>query len=164
MPGSYVNAIWVPGQPSDPTSQVLDPRELSERLLYLENAFTTMKVDDLPLGDLQRSLEQSWAPDTATLLVPGSVTREILATAWVSGTIGAGGTVVAQGAGSPPFTVVRNGAGDYTITFPPYKITPQALGTPRSSVTGFRVPAKTTSTAQFVMSADSDFDFWIVGK
>lgn len=164
MPGSFAKAQWRPGQPQDPTSKVLSPQELSERLLFMEAAFANMLVDDLPMSDLQRQLEQSWLPDTATLLPQGSVTREVLATAWVSGTVGSTGVVSATGAGSPAFTVVRNGAGDYTITFPAYKNVPTVVGTPAGNVTGFRCSAKTSSTARFIMSADSDFDFWIVGK
>lgn len=164
MPGSFSKAMWRPGQPQDPTSQVLSPREMSERLLFLETIFENMLVDDLPMGDLQRTLEQQWVPDTATLLPPGSVTREVLATAWVSGTVGATGIISSTGAGSPAWDVVRNGAGDYTITFPAYRTVPQVVGTPAGSVTGFCCSAKTVTTARFIMSADSDFDFWIVGK
>jgi hypothetical protein len=162
---AYSDTVWRAGQPLDPTSKVMSGQELTDRLLYLEKAFTGMQLGDLPVSELQRALEQSWVPDPATLFASGSVTREALSVAWAGGKVGSTGTKVSAVAGSPDWTVVRNGAGDYTVTFPAYKAIPLVFATSYTSGSAFsRVSAATVSTARFLFGGDADFDWMVWGK
>ena len=160
---SFDDTVWRPGQPLDPTSKTMPGQELTERLLYVEQVLDNMLVGDLPVAALQRELEQSWLPDPQLLLASSSVTREVLAIAWAGGTVGSAGTKSATAAGGPDWSVVRNSAGNYTVTFPAYKNVPLAFAT---AVTGadIKVTAKTVSTATFVAGTDTDFDWMVWGK
>jgi hypothetical protein len=51
--------------------------ERLERLEKLLAEPTKVKVNDLPIADLQRKLEKQWQPDGSLLLIPGSVTSEL---------------------------------------------------------------------------------------
>lgn len=59
--------------------QFNDPvlNDLMARISALESRGITL--DDLPLGDLQRQLENNWQPDSAVLLQPYSITSDQLA-------------------------------------------------------------------------------------
>lgn len=163
MPKAYRDTVWQPGQPTSPTDTTLGPKEITDRLLYLERQYDRMDVEQLPLGDLQRRLEQNWLPDPDTLFASGTIGFDSLVFTLIYGQVGSSGTVVKTGA--IDWTVVRNGAGDYTVTFPALGAAPQCvLATAVSNVTGLRVTATSTTTARFVMSADSDFYFLVVGK
>lgn len=161
--GSYSDTVWRPGQPLDPTAKIMPQEEVSQRLLYLEKAFTDMQLGDLPISELKRELEQSWAPDAATLFPAGSVTREALAVSWAGGSAGSAGTKVSTVAGAPDWTIVRNGAGDYTVTFPAFKAVPLVIATGVTQVFQ-RCSVKTTSTARLLFAADTDFDWMVWGK
>jgi len=75
---AFTDTLWLPGQPKEPTRLVLSPQEASERLLYLEKRYANMSVDDIPVADLQRKMEQSWQPDAATLLPNATITVDQL--------------------------------------------------------------------------------------
>lgn len=94
--------------------------DLEQRIATLEQRSIT--VADIPLVPLMRTLEQKWLPDASVLLRPGSITKEALAPSlsspafrMVRGSVAADGSIV-RGTG---FTVTKNGAGDYTVTFDP---------------------------------------------
>jgi hypothetical protein len=160
---SFADTVWRPGQPLNPTDKVLGNEELSQRLLYLEKVYSDMQLGDLPMSDIQRALEQNWIPDPQTLFAAGSVSREALAVAWAGGKVASAGTKVSVVAGSPDWTVVRNGAGDYTVTFPAYKATPLVFAT--GVTQGFaRATATTTTTARLLFGGDTDFDWMVWGK
>lgn len=160
----FTQTLWRPGELLDPTSLTAAPLELTQRLMHLEKALDQLQVGDLPISDLERQLEQTWQPDPSTLFPAGSVGNEVQAYSTYYGQVGgaAPGTILIAGSGD--WSVVRNGAGDYTITFAQLKNVPIVTGTPQANVTGFRVSVKTVATARFLMSADSDFDFVVIGK
>ena len=160
---SYSDTFWRPGQSSDPTAKVMPGEELTERLLYLEKAFTNMLVGDLPMADVQRTLEQTWVPDPATLFAGSSVTREALAVAWAGGKAGSTGTKVATVAGAPDWSITRNGAGDYTVTFPAYKAVPLVFATGVGQAFA-RASVQTVSTMRLLFGGDTDFDWMVWGK
>jgi hypothetical protein len=159
---AFKDTLWSPGQPLDPQAKVLSNQELSDRLLYLEKSYDRFDVDQIPTSDLTRRLEQVWLPDPNTLFASGTVGYDSLIFTLVYGLVGAAGTKL--GTGELDWSVVRNGVGDYTVTFPAFSVKPFIVGTPVASVTGFRVSAVTQSTARFVASADTDFYFIGVGK
>lgn len=163
MPRAFRNTVWKPGQPLDPTATQLGPKETTDRLLYLEQQLANFDVDNLDIGTLKTKLEQSWLPDPQTLFAPGTIGFDSLVFSIAMGRVGSTGTVLRQ-VGPIAWTVVRNGLGDYTVTFPELSGIPVALALPVSSVTGLRVTSLTNKTAQFVMSVDSDFDFILIGK
>jgi hypothetical protein len=146
----------------NPATTTMPVDELSQRLLFLEKAVSGLQVGDLPMANLQKSLEQNWLPDPATLFPDGAIGQGPMAFSWVYGQVGSAGTI--QLGGSGKWTVAKNGAGDYTITFPQFKSVPIVLALPVASVTGFRNTVTTTSTARIVASGDTDFNFWIIGK
>lgn len=160
---AYSDTVWRAGQPLDPTAKVMSAQELSDRVLYLEKAFTGMQVGDLPLSELQRALEQTWSPDPATLLASGSVTRDSLAVAWAGGSAGSTGTKVSTVAGSPDWSIAKNGAGDYTVTFTAFKAVPLVVATGVANAFQ-RCSAKTTATARLLFAGDTDFDWMVWGK
>jgi hypothetical protein len=51
----------------------------ADRLAALEGRIGALTLDDLPLGPLQRKLENDWQPDSAVLLQPNSITLDQLA-------------------------------------------------------------------------------------
>lgn len=159
---AFSDATWRPGEPLDPNQPKMPSQELSDRLLFLERAVDNLRVGDLPLAGLMKTLEQEWLPDPSTLFAAGAITSESLPYTDYYGQVSAAGAIVLGGSGK--WTVVRNGAGDYTITFPAYRTMPIAAVLPALSVTGLRASVKTLSTVRIVMSADSDFDFIIRGK
>jgi hypothetical protein len=65
---------------------VSTPAELEARIAALELAAQDRKVrlDDLPLANLQRRLEQSWVPDPTTLFGESSITTVMLGNATVT--------------------------------------------------------------------------------
>lgn len=89
-----------------------------------------LSVDTLPMGDIQRWLEQRGGLDAALLLQPGSITTELLPFKFVSGIVDAtsGTPSIVNGTG---FTITDNGVGDYTINF-----TPAFADIPAVAVTG----------------------------
>lgn len=116
------------------------------------------------LAILQRKLEQNWQPDASVLLQAGSVTDASLRARTVRGAVTAAG-VLARGSG---FSVVRNSAGNYTITYAPaFASTPIVtyglggtasianLATTAESATAFTVQAFTIAGA----AADAAFSF-----
>jgi hypothetical protein len=161
--GSFSDTLWRPGQPLDPTTKIMPAEEVTQRLLYAEKVLANIQVGDLPMSDLQRTLEQSWVPDPATLLAGSSVTREVLAVAWAGGSASAAGGKVSTVAGAPDWSVVRNGAGDYTVTFPAYNAVPIVFATGVTQAFT-RCSAKTATTARLLFSADTDFDWMVWGK
>lgn len=159
---AFANSIWVPGEPLDPSQSSMSTQELSDRLLFTERALDGLKVGDLPMAGLMKTLEQTWQPDPSTLFPAGSITSDSLNFTSFYGQVAAAGSI--QIAGSGKWTVVRNSAGDYTVTFPALKNIPTVIATPEASVTGFRVNTKTTSTFKINASGDTDFDFLVQGK
>lgn len=161
--GSFSDTVWRPGQPLDPTAKVIGGQELTERLMYVEKVLSALQLGDLPMSELQRALEQNWVPDTATLLPAGSVTREVLAVSWAGGKCDSAGGKVSTVAGSPDWSVVKNGAGDFTVAFPTFKSVPLVFA---SGVTQAftRVSATTVSTARLLFAADTNFDWMVWGK
>lgn len=97
-----------------------DPADLIARVEALENK-RTIEIDDIPLVDLMRRLEQKWKPDAAVLLQPYSITSDQLdtrialraLTGSLRGIIAADASITA-GTG---FGVVKNGTGDFSINF-----------------------------------------------
>jgi len=160
---SWADSVWRPGQPLDPTAKIMPAEETSQRLLKLELIVSNLQLGDLPVSELQRSLEQNWVPDPQTLFAAGSVSREALAVAWAGGKVASAGSKVSVVAGSPDWTVVRNGAGDYTVTFPAYKSTPLVFATGTTQAFS-RCSATTVSTARLLFAGDTDFDWMVWGK
>jgi len=160
---SFADTVWRPGQPLDPTAKVIGGEELTQRLMYIEKVISDLQLGDLPMSEIQRSLEQNWVPDPQTLFAAGSVSREALAVSWSGGKVGSTGTKVAVVAGSPDWTVARNGAGDYTVTFPAYKATPIVFATGVTNAFS-RCSVTTVSTARLLFAGDTDFDWMVWGK
>jgi hypothetical protein len=77
---AYTNTLWRAGEPSDPTNKVLSPAEMTERLFYMERLLANPSVENLPVAELQRKLEQTWVPNPQTLLAAGTVTPDLEAT------------------------------------------------------------------------------------
>jgi hypothetical protein len=161
--GSYADTQWRPGQPLDPTAKIMGAEETTQRVLYMEKVIADLQLGDLPMSDLQRALEQNWIPDPQTLFAAGSVSREALAVAWAGGSAASAGTKVTTVAGSPDWSVVRNGAGDYTVTFPAYKAAPLVFATGVTQAFS-RCSVKSTSTARLLFAGDTDFDWMVWGK
>lgn len=156
---AFSKSLWRPGQPLDANTKVLSADELTQRLLYLETVFDDMQVDDLPLGHLQKQLAQNWLPDPATLFASGEIGYASLAFRLAYGIVSGAGAILVGGTGD--WNVARNAAGDYTVTMSqPFQRQPVAVASP--GTTG--PPTTTTSTARFVFSADTNFDFILVGK
>lgn len=78
---SNVRAI----EPIDPEAE---SKPLIERVRKLEQDATNKQreitLDDLPLSDLKTKLEQTWQPEASVLLLPGSITENLLASDVVS--------------------------------------------------------------------------------
>lgn len=163
MRSAFDEAVWVPGQPLDPGADTMTLKEVTDRLLFLEKATTNLEIGDIPMSELQKQLEQSWLPDAKTLFASGAIGNDSLAFslyyAQVNGTNGA-----LTLASNDQMTGSRASAGNYTINYPSFKATPIVGALPQSSVTGLRYGSKTQSSVNVLMSGDSDFDFWVIGK
>jgi hypothetical protein len=88
----------------------------AERLEAVEAAVkASIKVEDLPLAELQRKLERTWHPDASTLLEPGSVTEAAQGFKIVAAEINSAGGTARWYTRDDSFTATRNAIGDYTI-------------------------------------------------
>jgi hypothetical protein len=77
MARAFTTTLWRPGETAESGSK-LTPAELSERLLYVEKVLDKLPVEQLPIADLQRKLEQGWLPDPTVLLPAGGITSDLL--------------------------------------------------------------------------------------
>lgn len=163
MRSAFDEAVWVPGQPLDPGADQMQNKELTDRLLFLEKALSDLQVGDLPMGALEKTLEQNWLPDAATLFAGGAIGNDSLEFsifyAQVNGTTG--GITLAS---DSKLSVARASAGNYVFTYPAFKVVPIISVLPQAVVTGLRYANKTVSSVNILMSADSDFDILVVGK
>ncbi len=75
--------------------------ELLARVEALETRGIT--VDDIPIVDLQRRLEQKWTPDASILLQPYSITSDLLDTQLGIGNLQGGVWHAVGGSGEPAF-------------------------------------------------------------
>lgn len=159
---AFDDAVWTPGEPLDPSQDSMQPKEVTDRLLFMEKALANLQIGDIPMGALMKNLEQNWLPDPATLFAGGSIGNDSLAITFYYGQVAAAGGLVSSS--SPKLTATRNSAGNYTIGYPAYKTNVAVFALPQVAVTGPRYTGKTTSAVNILMSADSDFDFIIAGK
>lgn len=158
---AFDDAVWIPGEPLDPSQPHMDAQETSDRLLFIEKALSGLQVGDLPLAALMKTLEQTWLPDPSTLFAGGAISSDSLAYTMYYGRITAAGAVGFSN--SMKVSSLRNSAGNYTVTYPAFKTEPAVIALPQLAVTGLRGTA-TTGSANFIMSIDSDFYYVAVGK
>lgn len=159
---AFDDAVWIPGQPLDPSQDSMQPKEVTDRLLFLEKALSALQIGDLPMGQLKTTMEQEWLPDAATLFAPGAIGNGSLAFSVFYGQLSAAGAFVTVS--DSKLSAVRNSAGNYTVNYPAFKTVPAVQALPQVAVTGLRYTAKTVSSVNIIMSADSDFDFLVIGK
>lgn len=97
---AFSDVLWTPGQAMEPGNQELRSRELTQRLLHLENVIANLEVDDLPVSAIGRKLEQTWRPDPNVLFDTGSVGADLIRSANIVTELpknpGAGKVVVLQ--------------------------------------------------------------------
>lgn len=163
------------------TEDWTDPADLSfpERLEQLERFAkdaAKIKLDDLPMAELQRRLEQRWHPDATALLQENSVGAATLGDGtivtdeaklrMVRGEVAGGTGALVLGAG---FTPARTGVGTYTVTVDtPFTVIPVVTVTP--ALGGAVVTGKTTTVLNIFTfntatggALDSNFDFIAIG-
>lgn len=160
---AFDDAVWIPGEPLDPGTDSMQNKELTDRLMFLEKAMAGLQIGDLPMGALMKTLEQSWLPDPDTLFASGAISNDSLGFSIYHGQIAAAGGLTLSS--DTKLTAVRNSAGNYTLTYPPYKAVPAVTGTPGSAVVSFRRANKTVSSVDFInATGDTDIDFVVIGK
>lgn len=160
---AFDDAVWIPGEPLEPGADSMHPKEVTDRLLFIEKALSQLQVGDLPMGELMKTLEQSWLPDPSTLFAGGSIGGDSLAFTVYYGQIAAAGGLTLSS--STKLSATRNSAGNYTVTYPAFKGIPSVVALPNLAVTGFRYANKTVSSVDIInATGDTNVDFMVIGK
>jgi hypothetical protein len=170
MPSTiFTQTLWRPGEPLEPNAEILPPLEVTQRLMHIEKSLDDLSVGDLPVSDLEKTLEQTWLPDPNTLFAAGGIGNEVTEFATYHGQVGSAGTIVLAGSGD--WTVSRVSQGIYDVTFPALKNVPVVLTTNAgpslrlvrtivSTLVKFTVTWVDTSNAV----QDTDFMFEVKGR
>lgn len=126
---------------------------------------------DLPLKSLGEWLETDWQPDANLLLPPGGIGADLLAPDVVPVAVRGGVTSAGAVSFGSGFAVVRNSAGNYTVTYTtPFLVAAAVLALPLDPVNWRSVQliaqSATAFTAQTFNSsfaaADAAFNFQAV--
>lgn len=148
-----------------------------ERLELLEASVKAgIKLDDLPMAELQRRLEQRWRPDATALLQENSVGAAALGDGaivtdeaklrMVRGEVAGGTGALVLG---EDYTPARTAVGTYTVTFAtPFTVIPVVTFGPAAG--GINLTGKTTAVINIFTfntatgaALDTNFDFIAIG-